>query len=150
MTSNYNLIFLMPFWDVSLISTMKKSLIILVILIVGCTSNSKEYRKPEDALDAGREFINSQLQGDYSKAAFYMLSDEKNLQILNEREKIYRKKDREGRQNWRTASINILEVKNQNDTMTCIFYQNSFDKIADTLCVIKRSSSWFVDLSGKK
>jgi hypothetical protein len=129
---------------------MKKSLIILLTFSLGCTSSSKEYRKPEDALDAGREFINSQLQGDYAKAAFYLLSDEKNQQILNEREKFYRQKDREGRQNWRTASINILEVKNQNDTMTCIFYQNSFDKIADTICVIKRSNSWYVDLTEKK
>lgn len=117
---------------------------------MACNGKQEDYRKAEDALDAGREFINSRLQGDFMKAAFYMLPDEKNKALLSEMERSYREKDKEGRQQWRTASINIREVKEQSDTVTLIYFQNSFDKRADTIRVIKQNDNWLVDLTKKQ
>lgn len=129
---------------------IKKILCALAVLLMACNGKQEEYRKAEDALDAGREFINSRLQGDFMKAAFYMLPDEKNKSLLNEMERSYREKDKEGRQQWRTASINIREVKEQSDTVTLIYFQNSFDKLADTIRVIKQKDNWLVDLTKKQ
>lgn len=129
---------------------IKKILFALAVLLMACNGKQEDYRKAEDALDAGREFINSRLQGDFMKAAFYMLPDEKNKALLNEMERSYREKDKEGRQQWRTASINIREVKEQSDTVTLIYFQNSFDKRADTIRVIKQNESWLVDLTKKQ
>ncbi len=128
---------------------MKKSHFLFLILFLSCNPKKDGYRKAEDALDAGREFINAQLQGDFAKASFYLVSDPLNKTLLDNREKSYRERDREGRQQWRTASINILEVKQVNDTMACMFFQNSFDKVADTLCIVKRTDTWLVDISRK-
>lgn len=129
---------------------IKKILCALAVLLMACNGKQEEYRKAEDALDAGREFINSRLQGDFMKAAFYMLPDEKNKSLLNEMERSYREKDKEGRQQWRTASINIREIKEQSDTVTLIYFQNSFDKLADTIRVIKQKDNWLVDLTKKQ
>ena len=129
---------------------MRKYLLLSVLLIVACNFQKNDYRKAEDALDAGREFINSRLQGDFLKAAFYLLPDEKNKAILNQMESAYRKKDKEGRQQWRTASINIKEVKEQSSTETFIYFQNSFDKLAETIRVFKKNDNWLVDLTQKQ
>lgn len=129
---------------------MKYLLLYIAVLSVACGGKQQDYRKAEDALDAGREFINSKLQGDFSKAAFYLLPNEKNTGILQEMEHSYRKKNREGRQQWRTASINIKEVKDLNDSITVIYFQNSSDKLADTIYVVKQKGDWLVDISKKE
>lgn len=129
---------------------MKYLLLCIAVLSVACGGKQQDYRKAEDALDAGREFINSKLQGDFSKAAFYLLPNKKNTGILQEMERSYRKKNREGRQQWRTASINIKEVKDLNDSITVIYFQNSSDKLADTIYVVKQKGDWLVDISKKE
>ncbi len=129
---------------------MRKYLLFTFFLLAACSSPDKDYRKAEDALDAGREFINSHLQGDFLKATFYLLPDEKNKALLADMERAYREKDKEGRQQWRTASINIKEVKEQSGTETYIYFQNSFDKLADTIRVIKQNDNWLVDLTKKQ
>ena len=128
---------------------MKYLLLCMAFLSIACGGKQQDYRKAEDALDAGREFINSKLQGDFSKAAFYILPNEKNTGILQEMERSYREMNREGRQQWRTASINIQEVKDLNDSITVIYFQNSSDKLADTIYVVKQKGDWLVDI-GKK
>lgn len=129
---------------------MKQYIWIALVLLTACTGKQLEYRKAEDALDAGREYINATLQGDFSKAAFYTVTDEKNKQLLLLTEKKYREKDKEGRQQFRTASINIAEVKELTDSTTAIHYNNSSDKEAHILQVVKRNQTWLVDLGSSQ
>ncbi|MES2005735.1 MAG: hypothetical protein V4450_14550 [Bacteroidota bacterium] len=128
---------------------MKKIVWILFFGLFACKAQQAEYRKAEDALDAGREYINACLQGDFSKAAFYAVDDDTNNRILKEIEKIYREKDKEGRQQLRTASININEVKTLSDSSSSIQYSNSFDKEPHIIQVVKRNDTWLVDLAQK-
>ncbi len=126
---------------------MKKSILVLFILLAACGTKRQEYQKAENALDAGREFVNASLQGDFSKAAFFMVPGEKNSHKLQEAEKAYREKDRDGRQQSRTASIIISEVKDLNDSVTLIYYSNSYDKIPQTIQVLKKNNTWLVNFS---
>ena len=126
---------------------MRRLIWITAILLIACNGKEQNYRKAEDALDAGREYINACLQGDFSKAAFYTLPNDKNTFILKDLEKTYREKDKEGRQQFRTASININEVKELTDSSTQIMYSNSFDKQPHILYVLKQKNTWLVDLS---
>jgi hypothetical protein len=128
---------------------MKKILWVAILVFSACNGKESGYRPAGDALDAGREYINACLQGDFSKAAFYTVPDEKNKQVLTTLEKSYREKDREGRQQLRTASINISEVKEMADSGAEIHYNNSFDKEPHTLQVTRQNNSWLVDLSKK-
>jgi hypothetical protein len=117
------------------------------ILLLACGGKQQDYRKAENALDAGREFIGACLQGDFSKAAFFAAPTRTNTQKLAEIEKAYREKDKEGRQQFRTASININGVTDVNDSTTVIRYNNSFDKIPHSLKVIKQNDNWLVDIT---
>lgn len=99
----------------------------------------------ENALDAGREFIDACLKGDFSKAKFYMLDDSTNSGHLNRAETKFRNLDKEGRQQLRTASINISEVSDIDTTQTIIYYSNSFDQQPLKIKVIKQKEEWLVD-----
>ncbi len=125
---------------------MKTFLLFIAILLTACNGKEQDYRKAENALDAGREYIQSCLQGDFLKAAFYLVPNEKNSQLLKELEKSYREKDKEGRQQFRLASININAVTDINPTTTVIQYSNSFDKLPQTIQVVKKNDTWLVDL----
>lgn len=127
---------------------MKQFTWLAFLLLAACGGGSEpsSYRKAEDALDAGREYVNACLQGDFSKAAFYTVADEPNRQSLQQTENSYREKDKEGRQQLRNASINIHEVKDLTDSTAEIHYSNSFDKTSHTLQVVKRDQTWLVDL----
>jgi len=125
-------------------STVLKGLMIL--LVVACSSPAKNFTPAENGLDAGREFIDACLKGDFSKAAFYMIDDEKNKQLLLNVEAAYREKDKEGRQELRLASINIKEVAEPNDSTVILYHSNSLDTSAKQTLIVKRNNIWQVDL----
>jgi hypothetical protein len=126
---------------------MKKTILFLSILFTACSGGHQDYKTAENAFDAGREFINACQQGDFVKAAFYMSVGEKNTEKLKETEKQYREKDRDGRQQLRSASLNIHEVKDLNDTTTMIYYSYSFDNKPQVLEVVKQNGNWLVNFS---
>jgi hypothetical protein len=99
----------------------------------------------ENAFDAGREFIDGTLKGDFEKSAFYMLVSDQNKQFLSVVEKEYRQKDKEGRQELRTASINLEKVEDLDKGQSIIYFSNSFDKKSQKIKVIKTNQGWLVD-----
>ena len=124
---------------------MKQLLFFSLFLIFACSSNQVNYSKAENAFDAGREFIDGTLKGDFKKSAHYMLMDTSNQQLLNVQENEFRLKDKEGRQQLRTASINIQQIEEVDSITSLLHYNNSFDKINHTLKVVKQNNSWAVD-----
>lgn len=124
---------------------MKKFLFVSLLFFLSCSSNHVEYLKAENAFDAGREFIDGTLKGDFKKASFYMLNDSTNQVFLTVQEKDFRLKDKEGRQQLRTASINIQQVEDLDSTVSIIHYNNSYDKIEQSVKVIKQNNTWLVD-----
>jgi hypothetical protein len=118
-----------------------------LILVLGCAcSNQQVVLLPaENAFDAGREFIDANLKGDFQKAAFYMVADEKNKEFLTVAEKEYRQKDKEGRQELRTASINLEKIEDIDKTISVIYFSNSFEKKSQKIKVIKTNQGWLVD-----
>jgi len=119
---------------------------LMLLLIISCSSPKKKFIPAENGLDAGREFIDACLKGDFSKAAFYMIGDEKNKQLLSTVEAAYREKDKEGRQELRLASINIKEVAETNDSTVILYHSNSFDTSAKQTIIVKSKGIWQVDL----
>lgn len=124
---------------------MKQLLFFSLFLIFACSSNQVNYSKAENAFDAGREFIDGTLKGDFKKSAHYMLMDTSNQQLLNVQENEFRLKDKEGRQQLRTASINIQQIEDVDSITSLIHYNNSFDKINHMLKVVKQNNNWTVD-----
>ncbi len=122
---------------------MRYLLILTILFSVAC-KNSSSYQDASSALDAGREFIDASLKGDFAKAYFYMLQDADNKQFLDKIETEYRQKDRDGREQFRQASINIGEITDVTNKETIINYSNSYDKIGRKIKVVYLNNKWVV------
>jgi len=118
--------------------------ITFISLVLGC-SGDKKYPKAENAFDAGREFIDGCLKGDFEKASFYMLKDEDNKAHLSKLQADYKLKSKSDKQQYHDASINILDDEEVDDHTHIINYKNSYDHIARKVKVVLQGSDWVVD-----
>lgn len=124
---------------------MRLFCLLVLAFALSCSSKKVALLPAENSFDAGREFIDGNLKGDFQKAAFYMIADEQNKQFLSVAEQEYRQKDKEGRQELRSASINLEQVEDLNKDQSIIYYSNSFDKKPQKIKVIKTQQGWLVD-----
>ena len=111
-------------------------------VLCGC---NQKYSKAENALDAGREFIDGCLKGDFDKAGYYMLDDAQNKKLLLEQKRNYDGKSKQEKQEYSQASIIINEDATINDSTHIINYQNSYDRIGRKVKVILHNDTWLVD-----
>ena len=61
-------------------------------MLASCSTASAPLVPAENGLDAGREFIDACLKGDFERASFYMMDTKENKAILDNIEKEYREK----------------------------------------------------------
>ena len=123
-----------------------KPFVFVLLLSVFCSCNNP-YPKAENAFDAGREFIDGCLKGDFDKARSYLLQNEANEKQFEKLINNYRQKSSEQKQEYHTASINVLEEDSVSDSVHIINYKNSFDNIARKLKIVQTKEGWLVDLS---
>ena len=116
------------------------------VLIVSC-SQPEGFRKPEDALDAGREFIRSVLEGDYKKAELYVLPDEEDIRLFTRYRDYMKKRPGEELAALKSASIIINKVQELNDSVSIINYANSFAKKPVEIKVVRQEGEWWIDFS---
>ncbi len=121
---------------------------LLFALLVSCSNQQGDYKKPENALDAGREFIDNSLKGHFNTAKKYMLPTEENNYWLNKVSTDYNRYTEQEKNGYSNASINIVEVADVvPDSMTVIDYSNSYIKRRQKLKVVKYNDEWKVDLN---
>ena len=120
-------------------------LIILILAFCTCNRDKTDYPNAENAFDAGREFIDGCLKGDFKKAAFYMVNDGENNKDLQQIEKNYNAKTIEQKQQYHEASIIVNEDEAVSDSVHVINYMNAYDKIARKIKVILHNGIWQVD-----
>jgi hypothetical protein len=87
---------------------MQKIALLLLIFFVSC-NNKNDYKKPENALEAGREFIDQSLKGHFNKAKKYMLLDDENIYWLNKVSTDYNKLSEQDKTGLSQSSINITK-----------------------------------------
>jgi hypothetical protein len=112
---------------------------------LSCKSNSG-YPKAENALDAGREFIDGFMKGDSKKAEAYMVNDEKNKAILTRLHRQLRTSSTETQEGYKKSSIIIGEVNEVTENEVIIQYKSSYDMAPKKVKVIKSDGKWLVDL----
>lgn len=126
---------------------MKYLLILLATFVLfSCKNQDEEYHQPEDALDAGREFIQQSLKGKFNTANKYMLQDEDNQFWFAKWIQNFNKYTEQEKAGFNKASINILEVADiVPDSVTIINFSNSYKKSPQKLKVVKYKGAWVVD-----
>jgi len=103
------------------------------------------YAKPDDGLDAGREYIRAVLDGDYEKAELYIphVSDERKF---FDRYKEYMRQRTPGElQGLKASSIIVNKVEPQGDTVVLIHYANSYAKKPQDVRMVRRDGEWWID-----
>jgi hypothetical protein len=110
-----------------------------------CKSDSK-YPKAENALDAGREFIDAFLKGNSEKAEAYMLMDEENKNLLKKLHRQLKNRNPEDQQGYKESSIIIGDVENVSENEVVIQYKSSYDRTGRKIKVINKDGEWLVDL----
>lgn len=126
---------------------MKYLLIIFLSLFMfSCRNEEDEYHTAENALDAGREFIQQSLRGKFNTAGKYMVQDKENQYWLSKWSQDFNKISEQEKASYSRASINISEVNDvMPDSVTVISFSNSFKKTPQKIKVIKYNGEWKVD-----
>lgn len=120
--------------------------LICCLFVLSCSNGDEEYTKPENALDAGREFIQQSLKGKFSTAKKYMLQDEENQFWLTKWNDEFNKISEHEKTSYSNSSIIITEVSDViPDSVTIINFSNSYKKIPQKLKVVKHKGDWLVD-----
>lgn len=126
---------------------MKKTILSgCVLLLAGLLAcKNAEEVKSENAIDAARNFIQSALNGEFDKAARYMVDDSLNRQDLHLMERLSKNLTKEEKEKYKEASIRIHETRTVNDSAAVIYYSNSFRNKKDSLKVVNQNGQWLVD-----
>ena len=128
---------------------MKKLIASLCILAtLSCNSTpGGGYKKAEDAQDAGTLFIRASLDGDYDKAAFYLLKDTTNLLLFEKQQANYKQMSSKQKDSYKAATIRPVAITPENDSTTLYkYYQTSNPSDTTTLRIVRHQDTWLVDL----
>jgi len=123
---------------------MKQIILLFFIFIVSC--NHADYPKAENDLDAGREFIDAVLKGDFSKAGFYALNEETDNRLMQQLKTDYQEKRNEEKQQLHDAVITILKIQNISKAETILHYKNSFYNKEHQLKIVLKNGNWLADV----
>ncbi len=125
---------------------MQKLILISFISIFffeGCNSNGTVKR--DDPVEAGREFIEASLNGNYVQAKKYLLPDSTNLEYLNGLESFNKNQSSAQAEGYKNANIIIDSIQNISDSVTIINYSNTFKKKPTKIKLVKIDNEWMVD-----
>src|SRR5512135_404014 len=102
------------------------SILALIVLagILSC-SDPQGFKKPEDPLDAGREFVRAVLDGNYEKAEKYILPEDDDLALYQRYRNYMNKQPDKDKLRLKESNIIINKVESLNDSVSIVNFQNS-------------------------
>jgi hypothetical protein len=115
---------------------------ILSIILFACQEKKNE---PKTSFDTGRLFIESCLKGDFTKAKEVLFQDDQNLKYFEIFQKQYEGFSTAEKQAYKNSDYIIQEIKEPNDTVCLIRYENNYKKVPTNLKLIRKNHEWFVD-----
>jgi hypothetical protein len=123
---------------------MKCTYTLLLALVIACSTPTKNFPLAGSSIEAGRNYVEACLQGDFEKATAYAAATQTMKLHTANTEKNYRDLDKEGRSSFRQASIIIEGITDQDSLHTQMNYQYSLDKKSRQLEIEKTNGKWLV------
>jgi len=122
------------------------SFFVLLLCLLGCQPKQEKILMPENELDASRLFIRAVLDGKFDEANLLMIQDTANNRYLAQVAALYEKTTIAEKENYKGSTIVIHSATATNDSVSIVIYSNSHKNDHDTLRIVKRNSTWQVDL----
>lgn len=123
-----------------------RNLIILAAIVLAASCRHG-YEKADDPQDAGREFIRASLDGDYKKAAFYLLRDSTNVLLIDRQRRNYEELNSDEKRQRRESSIRPIAIVKLSDSATTYKYFNTYNlKDTTSFTIVQSNGEWLVDL----
>lgn len=122
----------------------KKRFLFLLLIIFGACSNPAEVRRT-DPLESGRGFIEASLKGDYDEAQKYLLQDTTNLEYFEGYKKFINNRSKEEKKGYSEANIIIDSTEQLSDSVTLLYYSNTYKMKPARLKLVRRKGDWLVD-----
>ena len=121
------------------------NILVFVVWMAFSSCNSKTEKRPDTAMDTGREFIKSSMVGDFKTAETLIYNDDENLSLFNAFKTFYNRMPEDKKLKYQKASYEINEFKEPNDSTTFINYSNDYMKKPMELKLIRVKQVWYVD-----
>lgn len=115
----------------------------ILFFLSSCSEN--DYKKPDDPLEAGRDFIRFALDGKMNNAKSFILPDAANERLFDEIQKKYSNASKAEKEEYKNASIIIKKSQSLNDSTAIINYSNSYKKEDSEIKLVKTNGEWWVD-----
>lgn len=117
---------------------------LISFFFLSCNQSLKT-KKNSDALEAGREFIDASLKGDYDYAKKYLLADSTNQMYFDRFVEFDNNKPAADKEGFKNANIIIDSTQNVSDSITIINYSNTYKKKPSKIKLVKKNNEWLVD-----
>lgn len=118
---------------------------ILFWLILASSCGDKSNKRPETALDTGREFIRASLNGSFDDAEKLILKDSQNVQLFESYKVFYQKMSEDRKQHYRDANYEINNYLDLNDSTTIINYSNDYMNKPMDIKIVRQNKEWWID-----
>lgn len=115
------------------------------LFFISCDQQVDKAKKNSDPLEAGREFINASLTGEYDYAKQYLLPDSTNLMYFDRFVEFDEKKPAADKEGYKNANIIINSTENISDSVAIINYSNTYKKEPAKIKLIRKNNEWLVD-----
>ena len=122
---------------------IRYTVLFFFLFTIGACSDKKD-TSPDNAIEAGRVFIRSSLDGDFKTAEKFILPDTINIQLFDSYKRYYQRLPEQQKMNYKKASYEINKLTEQNDS-TIINYSNSYMQKPMDILVVKNNNNWLVD-----
>ena len=95
---------------------------LIIVLASFACKNPSGFNKPDDSLDAGREFIRAVLDGDYTKGELYILPNDEDVRLYKNYTSFMKKRSGKDLIDLKQSNIIINKVEQISDSVTIINY----------------------------
>jgi hypothetical protein len=125
-----------------MVQKITAAVLVLCIVFLSC---GQKHDRPSTALDTGRAFIRSSLDGDFENAETLLLKDSQNLQLFDYYKTTYNRLSQEKKDRYKASSYNINKYEDLNDSITIINYSNTYLNKPMEIKVVRNDKQWSVD-----
>jgi Domain of unknown function (DUF4878) len=118
------------------------SAFLLSIILISCHSKNDN---PTTALDTGRLFIRTTLDGNFNDAEDLLYKDTVNTEMYDSYKEFFKRLPDETKDNYKQSDYTINKYTDLNDSTAIINYSNSYMNKPMEIKVIRINGQWKID-----